>query len=276
MQRPPRGAALPAHVSLPAAPQWTSSVPHLPAVPVGEDRAGRPLLHGDRGGLVLGQRRPTRCNLGGHRAPAHSQRRKGAAGCSLGMSRSFPSLSEETKERPGFICHHGAAARLRRRCVMSLRHRPMPSGQNATRSLETGEDRAACESCTEPSTPLRSTHVNCFVAGAKHRAAWGHGGAAGTGSVGRGLWAAGCGSGRSPQQQLRALLASHSARVLSCEETLSGPDELEQRKSRAQGCPEVTGALCPPRCSPVPGDMVHRHGSQWAQPSLPQGVDAQQ
>lgn len=73
----------------------------------------------------------------------------------------------------------------RRCCVMSLRHRPMPSGQNATRSLETGEDRAACESCTEPSTPLPSTHVNCFVAGAKHRAAWG---AAGTGSVGSRMW----------------------------------------------------------------------------------------
>ena len=115
----------------------------------------------------------------GHRLIRRGERQRPAAALAC-RGASLPSRRRRRSTPASSV----TAALLRRRCVMSLRHRPMPSGQNATRSLETGEDRAACESCTEPSTPLRSTHVNCFVAGAKHRA---------VGLLALAPWAGGCG-----------------------------------------------------------------------------------
>lgn len=107
---------------------------------------------------------PARSQPGGRWVPAHSWRRKGAAGWRPGIFRSLSSLAAEMLERPGFICHSRAAALSRRRRVMSLRHRPMPSGQNATRSLETGEYPRAAPSAEHTA---RSTNINCLVAGAK-------------------------------------------------------------------------------------------------------------
>lgn len=158
---------------------------HLPAVLAEGDGAERPLLRGEGTPPCSASSAPARSTPGSRRAPAHSWRRKGAAGWSPGILWSFSSLSVETKERPGFICHYSAAARIRRRCVMSLRHRPMPSGQNATRSLETREYRAASESCTESQARRRDQQILTALwlgrsAGAG--GAWGHGWAAASGA----------------------------------------------------------------------------------------------
>lgn len=165
----------------------TMGTSHLPAVPVEGEGAERALSSAGRGDPACSAgAAPARSNPGGCRVPAHSWRRKGEAGWRPGIFRSFSSLSAEMKERPGFICHSSAAAQSCRRRVMSLRHRPMPSGQNATRSLETGEYRAASESLTECRARRRDQQI--LTALWLGRSA-GSGGAWGDGSAGS--WGAG-------------------------------------------------------------------------------------
>lgn len=133
---------------------------HLPALLAEGEGAERGLSFAGRGDPTCSAgAAPARSKPGGRRVPAHSWRRMGAAGWRPGIFRSFSSLSAEAKERPGFICHSGTAALSRRRRVMSLRHRPMPSGQNATRSLETEEYRAASESRAERRARRRDQQI---------------------------------------------------------------------------------------------------------------------
>lgn len=138
---------------------------HLPALTVegeGAEHAHSSVGRRDPAGSAGAA--PARSQPGSRWVPAHSWRRKGAAGWRPGIFRSLSSLAAETPERPGFICHSSAAALSRRRRVMSLRHRLMPSGQNATRSLETGEYPRAAPSAEHTA---RSTNINRLVAGAK-------------------------------------------------------------------------------------------------------------
>lgn len=175
----------------------TAEMSDLPALPVEGEGAERALSSPGRGDAVCSAgAAPARSNPGGCRVSAHSWRRKGAAGWRPGIFRSFSSLSAEMKERPGFICHSSAAAQSRRRRVMSLRHRPMPSGQNATRSLETGEYRAASESRTERRARRRDQQI--LTALWLGRSA-GAGGAWGDGSAG----SRGAGVLLTPQASLR-------------------------------------------------------------------------
>lgn len=180
-----------------AAPAAVPGSPPAPAAPCpapAPPNAGRARRHGGDasptcsaggrgrcgawGPRVLGRRCPARHGPGGRRVPAHSWRRKGAAGGRTGIFRSFFSLSAEMTERPGFICHSSAAAPSRRRRVMSLRHSPMPSGQNAMRSLGSGEDGAASESRAEPSTPPHQQRLTALWLRRSADARQGHAGLA--------------------------------------------------------------------------------------------------
>lgn len=80
----------------------------------------------------------------------HSSRLKGAAGGCPGIQRSFP--HPPNRDRSSASASPAAkapAAKTGRRRATSLRHRLMPSGQNAMSSLETGKRHAASKSCTE-------------------------------------------------------------------------------------------------------------------------------